>query len=172
MLCPFLPLPQAPPQQSPRPTLAIAHPLTPSERKAVADGWTALPVKSVSCFLLNFSQQLEIPLAELQPYLHRTLAKIPSLQATAPIGSPTLRLSIELGLGSSSLEQAVERAILAYFSRRMLYEVDRSMLIGLSLQLLSSSLIQSTSDLLAAVEGSDLEISLVCSSTSVLAEAC
>ena len=79
---------QAPPEQSPRspspPAQSSTHPLTPAERKAIAAGWTALPVQSVSSFLLGFSQQLDIPLAELQPHLQHTLSKIPSLQGHGP----------------------------------------------------------------------------------------
>ena len=163
---------QAPPQQSPCSASALTHPLTPAEREAVADGWTSLPVTNVNCLLLGFTNQLDIPLHELQPYLQRTLAKIPSLQALAPIGPLTQILSIELGQCSSSIEQAVEQAILAYFSKRMLYTVELSMLIGLSLQLSSSAPIQSISDLLAVIETRDLEISLFRNGAHVLAEAC
>ena len=165
------PHPQAPPQQSPLSTSALTHPLTPAERKAVADGWSALPVTSVSCLLLSFTNQLDIPLAELQPYLHRTLAKTPSLQALAPIGAPSRRLSFELGQGASGLEQAVEQVLVAYFSRRVLYEVEESMLVGITLELSSSALIHSASDLLAAVKNGDLKLSLSRAGASELARA-
>ena len=158
----------SPPQQSPRP--ASDHPLTPAERKA-ADGWSALPVTSVNCLLLGFTNQLDIPLTELQPYLHRAISKIPSLQALAPIGSPKQTLSIELGQGSGALEQAIEEALVAYFSRRVLYEVERSMLVGIMFELSSTVAIQSASDLLAAVESGDLELSLSRTGASELARA-
>ena len=168
------PLAPAPLKQSVRPpsaTIPSVHPLTPDERKAVASGWNALPVQSVTCFLLGFLHNLDIPLSELQPYLQRTLSKIPSLQAIAPIGAPTRRLVLELGQGTSSLEQAIDQALVAYFSRRVLYEVERSMLIGLTLQLSSTASIQSTSDLLAAVESDDFEVSLIRYSAGDLAKA-
>ena len=148
-----------------------AHPLTPAERKAVADGWSALPVTSVNCFLLGFIHQLDIPLSELQPNLRHALAKIPSLQATAPIAAPSRRLLLELGQGSSALVQAVEQALVAYFSMRVLHEVERSMLIGLTLALSSAKPIQSASDLLAAVEAGALELSLSRTGAGELARA-
>ena len=160
---------QAPPQQSPRPV--SAHPLTPAERKAVADGWNALPGQNVSCFLLGFTNQLDIPLAELQPYLHRTLNKIPSLQAIAPIGAPTRRLVLELGQGTSSLEQAIDQALVAFFSKRVLYDIERSNLAGITLELLSTTPIESALDLLMVVESGDLEISLSRSVAGDLARA-
>ena len=165
------PHPKAPPHQSPVPTSALTHPLTPAERKAVADGWSALPVTSVSCLLLGFTNQLDIPLHELQPYLQRTLAKIPSLQATAPIGAPSRRLSLELGLGSSALEQAVEQALVTYFSMRVLHEVEESMLVGITLELSSVTAIQSASDLLAVVKSGALELSLSRTGAGELARA-
>ena len=153
----------APRKQSPRPAsaaIALSHPLTPDERKTVADGWNALPVQSVSCFLLGFTHQLNIPLSELQPYLRRALAKIPSLQVTVPIGAPTRKFSLELGQGSSALVQAIEQALATYLAKRVLYEVERSLLAGIMLELSSTVAIQSASDLLAAVESGDLELSL------------
>ena len=158
----------SPPQQSPRP--ASDHPLTPAERKA-ADGWISLPVQSVSCLLLSFTNQLDIPVAELQPYLYRALAKIPSLQATAPIGAPSRRLSFELGQGASGLEQAIEQALLAYFSKRVLYEVEGSTLVGITVDISSAKPIQSASDLLAALENGDLKLSLSRAVASKLARA-
>ena len=150
----------ASPVQSDGTRCAIAqpstYPLTLDECKAVADGWTALPVKSMSCSLLGFSQQLDIPLSEPQPYLQHTLSKIPSLQVTDPIGAPMRRLVLELGKGKSLLEQA----LVAYFSKRVLYTVERSILSGLTLQLSSAATIQIASDLLAVVESGGLEISL------------
>ena len=148
-----------------------AHPLTPAERKAVAIGWNALPVQSASCFLLGFTHRLDIPLSELAPYLQRTLNKIPSLQAEAPIGSPTRRLVIELGQGASALAQAIEGALVAYFSRPVLYEVERSMLAGITFELSSGTAIQSASDLLAVVEAGDLKLSLSRTGAGELARA-
>ena len=165
------PITSAPPQQSPRPTSAQSlHPLTPAERKAIASGWTALPVQSVSCFLLGFTNQLNIPPSELQPHLNRTLSKIPPLEAAAPIGSQTRRL--ELGQGSSALVQAIEQALVAYFSKRVLYDIERSNLAGITLELLSTTPIESATDLFAVVESGDLEISLSRSGAGDLAPAC
>ena len=160
-----LAFPNRPPHATPD------HPLTPTERKAVADGWVALPVQSASCFLLGFTNQLEIPLQELQPYLQRTLSKIPSFQALAPIGAPSRRLSFELRQGASALVQAVEQALVTYFSMRVLHEVEESMLAGITLELSSATPIHSASDLLAAVEGGELEISLSRAGAGELARA-
>ena len=158
-------------QPSPCSASALAHPLTPSEREAAADGWISLPVQSVSCLLLSFTNQLDIPLQELQPYLHRTHAKTPSLQALAPIGAPSRRLSFELGQGASGLEQAIEQALLAYFSKRVLYEVEGSTLVGITVDISSAKPIQSASDLLAALENGDLKLSLSRAVASKLARA-
>ena len=169
------PLAPAPLKQSVRPpsaTIPSVHPLTPDERKAVASGWNALPVQSVTCFLLGFLHNLDIPLSELQPYLQRTLSKIPSLQAIAPIGAPTRRLVLELGQGTSSLEQAIDQALVAFFSKRVLYDIECSNLAGITLQLLSTTPIESASDLFAVVESGDLEISLSRSGAGDLAPAC
>ena len=147
------------------------HPLTPTELKLLEAGWNALPVQSVSCFLLGFTHQLDIPHSALAPYLQRTLNKIPSLQATAPIGAPSRRLSFELGQGASGLEQAVEQALVTYFSMRVLHEVERPILVGITLELSSGTAIQSASDLLAVVEAGDLKLSLSRAGAGELARA-
>ena len=163
-----------PPKQGHRPPSTVipsGHPLTPAERKAVADGWNALPVQSVSCFLLGFTHQLDIPLSELQPNLRHALARIPSFQALAPIGAPSGKFSLELGQGASGLEQAVEQVLVAYFSRRVLYEVEESMLVGITLELSSVTAIQSASDLPAVVKSGALELSLSRTGAGELARA-